>query len=436
MLPAPGLKPRKVLAWIMAGVLVASIATWLASRSRLPDEIKLATALPGGQYHELGEKLAVGITRRTKRSVDVLATAGSVENLELLRQGRADLAIIQAGSGDLDDLAVLTPLHRDVLHVVVRNGRGIEGTADFVGRRVSIGPVGSGMRAAALDLLEHYRMTDAEVDITDDYFARLLEDDSLDGAVVVTGTQNPDLLEVFADGRFELLPIRDDDAIAHRHLFFEPATLPRGLYHERPPRPPDDLDTIATTALLVTKKDAPTELIEPVLQALFEDRLRERFPGLYSRSEAASWELTPLADSAKTYFDPYRGLSTIGDLAESLAATKELIVALIAGAYLLWSRWRSVQGRRQQQLLAHQMERLHRLLDEVVALERAQMDETDVEVLEQRLDEVTELKLTALEELTHSDLRGDRTFLIYLTECSDLIRKIQAKIATLRTVGR
>ena len=38
--------------------------------------------------------------------------------------------------------------------------------------------------------------------------------------------------------------------------------------------------------------------------------------------------------------------------------------------------------------------------------------------------------LKALDELTHEDLLGDRLFLIFPTQCSNLIRKIQSKIVT------
>ena len=58
------------------------------------------------------------------------------------------------------------------------------------------------------------------------------------------------------------------------------------------------------------------------------------------------------------------------------------------------------------------------------------MDTTDPETLERFLDEITKIKLQALEELTHEDLRGDRTFSIFLMQCANLISKIQLKIVT------
>ena len=56
------------------------------------------------------------------------------------------------------------------------------------------------------------------------------------------------------------------------------------------------------------------------------------------------------------------------------------------------------------------------------------METTEPIVLKGYLDEITTIKLNALEELTHEDLRSDRQFLIFLIQCGNVINKIQAKI--------
>jgi len=78
--------------------------------------------------------------------------------------------------------------------------------------------------------------------------------------------------------------------------------------------------------------------------------------------------------------------------------------------------------------LEAQRDRLDKLLAETACVERAQMDVEDVEQLNTYLDDVTLIKLRALEELQHESLRGDRLFLIFLTQCANVIRKIQSKI--------
>ena len=74
------------------------------------------------------------------------------------------------------------------------------------------------------------------------------------------------------------------------------------------------------------------------------------------------------------------------------------------------------------------MRKFDRFLSQTLRIERAQMDATSVDQLHTFLDEVTEIKLQALNELTHEDLRGDRSFGIFLMQCANLISKIQLKI--------
>ena len=51
-----------------------------------------------------------------------------------------------------------------------------------------------------------------------------------------------------------------------------------------------------------------------------------------------------------------------------------------------------------------------------------------VDELQDFLDKVTEIKLAALTQLTHEELRSDQAFSIFLLQCANLISKIQLKI--------
>ena len=69
--------------------------------------------------------------------------------------------------------------------------------------------------------------------------------------------------------------------------------------------------------------------------------------------------------------------------------------------------------------------RLNALLEETVKIEEAQIEAIDSHELKGFLDQVTHVKLRALREVTHEDLRGDRLFSIFLMQCENLSRKIQ-----------
>ena len=221
----------------MVLVLVGSIVTWYVTRETLPSRIKLATALPGGLYHKVGSDLARQLATRTGAEVEVVSTAGSLENRKKLLAGDVDLAILQAGTVPSDGLSALAPLYEDVMCVVVRRGRDITSVRDLAGRSVIFGPEGSGMREQALRLLTHYRIKIADTEVSYLYFTRMLEDETIDAAIITTGLMNPDLNRLLGTGAFDLVPILDAEAIAIRHPLFQRFEVPRGLFYERPAIP-------------------------------------------------------------------------------------------------------------------------------------------------------------------------------------------------------
>ena len=161
---------------------------------------------------------------------------------------------------------------------------------------------------------------------------------------------------------------------------------------------------------------------------MFLTEARSKLPGLIDRCEAMKWQRVSMHPAARRYFDPYGGLDTLASFMESLAAGKELLFAFGAGMYLLWDRNRRKKQHAHDSEIKEMKERLDILLEKTARIERAQMETTEPIVLKGYLDEITAIKLNALDELTHEDLRGDRQFLIFLIQCGNVINKIQAKI--------
>lgn len=425
--------------WFGATVVLCMILgtiLWFVTRDGLPEPIRIATGAKNGQYYLYGDVLADIIERRTQRSVVPLESDGSVANQKLLADGEVHLAIIQHGAVSMAGLSVIAPLYDDVVHVVARKGSGIHSILDLSGKNVVIGPKGSGMRASSLDILDHYNLKLADIgEMNDAYFMALEDDESLDAAIVTTGFVNGDLKRLLASGEFEFVTIYDADAISTRHTHFAPATVPRGLYNEGPTVPNQDVRTVATTAMLVASSDVSLPLVGEAVAALYEEYPQwdgknsgRKLSRLMTASEARDWTKLPLHSVTQTYFEPYKGLVLLKDFMESIVATKDLMFALGAGVYFLWLWRRKVALRMDQAERAIHMRKLNALLDETIRIESEQMTTDDPKKLRQYLEEVTQIKLHALGELTDEDLRGDQLFTIFLTQCSNLSRKLQLKI--------
>ena len=428
-MPADFLKSeRRWIVIIPVAIIVVSVVVWFVTRETLPKTIRIATAQDGGLYHEFGEALQKSLEERTGRKVELIQTEGSVENAKLLREGEADVAIVQGGSSSFDDLSVIAPLYPEVVHILARGNLSLDSVVDLKSHRVVFGSSGSGMRASAERLLEHYGILGEVTDSSDVYFKGLLEREGVDGAIVTTGFMNSDLQGALSTGEFKLLPIESAEAVATKNPFFQVSRIPRGLYREGNSIPPKDVPTVSTMAFLVVQDHESELLIRAVMEAIYDEGLEMEFPTLISRNDVLSRSPVALHAESRGFFNPPDRIGQLAKVIETLAAFKELSIALVAGLYLVWKRRKSQREVEESEYVQMQKDHLDSFLEKTLEIERAQMDTVNVDELQGFLDQVTEIKLEALTQLTHEELRSDQAFSIFILQCGNLISKIQMKI--------
>lgn len=423
---------HKLVSGLVLALLLGSLGFWWLSPDKMPKEIVIATGAAGGLYHQFATDYQEALEEYAGSKVRLRETHGSLENHQLLLNGDVDLAIFQLGSAPEDqELAVLAPLFGEVVHVIAREGRGITSMADLDGKHIAIGPFGSGMQVSAIDVLVTQYRIDAER-LHPVHFTELLSDLRLDAAVVTSGISNPQLRYLLATKGFRLLEINSADALATWLPWYRRITIPLGLYSEGPAVPKADLQTIGTTAVLVARYDSPAVLVDASLHALYDHKTVSRQSLMMHEEQASAWNVLPKHAAARAYFTPYEGLERLSQLLESFAAMKELLIAFAAGFYLLWQRWRAIKEEQVRERVEEQLVMLRRLLDETMRIERAVSSSKDIDLLQKNLDELTRIKLRALEQLPYDELREEALFSIFLSQCSDVLSKTQSKIRLLQ----
>ena len=150
--------------WITLGLLGLLICVPLYQLAkalvRMNRKVVIAGGPEKGLYHPIALSLSNVVTRLGRRAT-VLTTAGSLENLKLVAEGKADLALFQPGSREtlkayaqalleqeaqridpakLGHVAFVANLYSQPLHIAVRDGSGIESLADLKGQVVNLGP--------------------------------------------------------------------------------------------------------------------------------------------------------------------------------------------------------------------------------------------------------------------------------------------------------
>ncbi|MEV1333623.1 TAXI family TRAP transporter solute-binding subunit [Micromonospora costi] len=129
--------------------------------------LRIAAGGRGGVYFQLG----TGLVRALRRShpelrAEVLVTAASASNVELVGTGGAEVGFTQADvvvPPRRPDVSALARLHDDYLHLVVRSEAPVRSVTDLRGQRVSLGAAGSGTEVLAERVLTAARLSASEV---------------------------------------------------------------------------------------------------------------------------------------------------------------------------------------------------------------------------------------------------------------------------------
>lgn len=263
--------------FIVIGALIA--AYWYLD-PQPPKKVTLATGPAGSAYAGFGERYARAL-RANGIEVVLKATAGSSDNLQLLRNGEADVAFVRGGSADpvADDEAGLTSLgslfyeplwlfyRTDAAQKIDRKTATLNSLAQLRGLRVNIDKPGSGVP----DIME--KLFNANhIDIGALQLSNLepapateaLEAGMLDAIVLASAPQSPLVQRLLRAPGVQLMDFGQSDAYARRFAFLSAVTLPRGVVDLAADVPPRDVSLVAATTSLISREET-----HPALRQLF-----------------------------------------------------------------------------------------------------------------------------------------------------------------------
>lgn len=266
--------------------------------------MSLGTAGTGGIYYPLGGALAsrLSLTDST-RQYTAEVTGGSVENINRLRTGEMDLAfalavtVYEAFHGGQDyaepvtSLRVLAPLYPNLTHILVAPGAGIQRFEDLAGKRLAVGPPGSGTEQISRQLLAAHGLNYGDVDERFLSFAEAsaaLKDRAIDAATISVGFPASSVLDATTTGGVRLLGLDPAmvAAVVEELPYYSPGTIPADAY----PGVDEPVTTLAMMNWVIGMESLPGDVVEAVLRIFAEERdeLRRVHP------QAAQIDLTAL----------------------------------------------------------------------------------------------------------------------------------------------
>lgn len=221
-----------------------------------PRHISFAVGSQSGAYHTYAERYQ-RILGEKGITVDLLETGGSVDNLRLVRDGDADIGLVQGGiaNAEMDpDLRALGGLFPEPVWVFVRADLGVADFGDLRDKSMAIGASGSGTYALARQLQSEWDgkwPAKSQKQMSGSAAARALQNGDLDAAFFVTAVGAPYLQPLLKDPNLALLPFPRAEALARRSPSLAPQTLLHGVLDIGEDRPKTDIPLIAPTAQIV-----------------------------------------------------------------------------------------------------------------------------------------------------------------------------------------
>ncbi len=246
--------------------------------------LTMASGWVTGVYYPLsGAMSRIAYEKMDNISLSVESSGASVANARLIASGDADLAILQndiayyAFHGEkmfdaaINNIQGAFVLYPEPCQLVVGKASGIKTPADLKGKRVAVGPLGSGTEANAAQIVEAYGLTfdDFQVErLTAQESADFLKDGRIDAAFFTVGVGAAAIADLALMHDVTLVEI--DDAhfqkLVADYPFYAQTIIPDGVYTGIPAT-----KTVTVLAMVAARAELPEAVMYEFTKGIFEN---------------------------------------------------------------------------------------------------------------------------------------------------------------------
>lgn len=296
-------------------------AAWAAEKM-----IMVGTAGVTGVYYPAGGAICRLVNRGRKAHgirCTVESTGGSINNLEAIHKGELQMGVVQSdilynaynGREIFSDVGAdkklreVFSLHSEPFTVVARKEARINSFDDLKGKRVYMGPPGSGMRATMEELMKRKGWTHKSfarvVDLKSSDQTQALCSGKIDAMIYAGGHPNGAIQQVTGQCETRLVDVRDGviDKMVNEYPYYSQAIIPGGMYVGNP----KDIYTFGVRAELVVSAELEDEVVYQVVKAVFDNldnfkTLHPVFATLDAKHMVPDGELAPIHPGAIKYY--------------------------------------------------------------------------------------------------------------------------------------
>ena len=298
--------------WIFLIVGIGFVVAYQFVQPAPPKRIVITTGGESGAYYQFAQRYAA-ILARDGITLEVKASAGSLENLDRLKADEAQVGFVQGGvvppkeDPDAEDdsgLLSLGSLFYEPVWVFYRGERDLSRLTELRGKRIAIGQEGSGVRQLAQQLLAANEIEAGEqlVPLSGLSAAEELQQGRIDAAFIIASESAPVVQVLLRSPGIRLMSFAQSGAYQRRFPFLTKLTFPQGVADLVRDFPPNDIKVLAPTANLIVRDDLHPALQSLLLQAASEVHGKSGF--FQDAGEFPSYkdQMLPLSPDAARYF--------------------------------------------------------------------------------------------------------------------------------------
>ncbi|MBX3646442.1 MAG: TAXI family TRAP transporter solute-binding subunit [Rhodocyclaceae bacterium] len=314
--------PRDLMVVGLPALALLIAGFWLAAqfiKPAPPDYLVFSSGGAGGSYQVYAERYRQVLA---KNGVELreLPSAGSIENLKRLldEDDDTEFALVQSGTANgvnTERLFSLGSLYYEPLWIFYRADADLDRLTQLKGRRIAIGPEGSGTRKLALELLEANGLdgkNSALLPLGGLQAVEALNSRKVDAVFLVGSERSAAVWSLFYSENVRLMSLAHAEAYSRRFPHLARLTLPKGAIDLVRNIPSRDVTLVSPLATLVAHESAHPALIQLLLQAAQEVHgeagIFQR-PGEFPRAGQADFPLSPEAErfykSGKPFLQRY-----------------------------------------------------------------------------------------------------------------------------------
>jgi len=398
-----GLRPVSLVSWrdalaTITPILLLSAAAIYATlhfvRPAPPLHLVMAGGPEGSNFRMVAERYR-RILARSGIDLQIVASHGSADNLDLLAGRQVDIALVQSGvthAGGTDDIVSLGTMFRQPVMLFYRASRPLTRLSELDGMRVAVGLEGSGTRVLATTLLDGNGIEPGGKTSFLDLEGRAAGDaliaGSLDAAFLSGDSAGLKVIvDVLHTDGIRLFDFVQGEAYERRYRYLNRFDLPAGAFDLGANLPDHRITMLAPTVELLAHSDLHPALSDLLVEAAQEVHSRGSLmqnPGEFPHAIEHDY---PMSEDAARYYKSGKSIAYrylpfwLASLVNRAAVViVPLIVVLIPGLrfapYLYGWRIRR---------------RLYRHYGELMALERAVLEPTTPEqriALIEQLDQI------------------------------------------------